>query len=231
MRSMLSQDIELTFESFFIEFSVAGRIAVSVMGPEDDKWLEDGRLSRASGRTEDRAIGGDFTPAKDAEAEIACDIRKDCLVLFLLVGVCGVHEEIADGILTNSRKSSREKTLGFCPEKFIGDARHYAGSIAVTGIRAGCSSVSHCAQKVASIRDDFVRCFALDMTDEADAACVSFILVAVEASGCREGLCPRLWIVLDMGLHLLSERRRRGRDQGWRKKSLATDYRNLVFHL
>src|SRR5258707_14404484 len=95
-------------------------------------------------RDQDRAIGGDRTPRKDAEVKLVCDRGKDRLLLCLLVWVVWFEEGIANGVSAGLRKETAEFTLGLTLEEVMGDAGQAAGTVTVSAVCSCGVSVGHC---------------------------------------------------------------------------------------
>jgi len=75
------EDVELPLEVFFVKMAALADMAVSIVRMENDERLANDGFGAAGGRSKDGAISGNFTPAKDSEAEVPGDVGKDGLML------------------------------------------------------------------------------------------------------------------------------------------------------
>lgn len=106
--SMLAENEELSLKVLLIERIVLAGGAGTIVGLEDDEGLQNARLLASCGRTQDGAICGDFTPAKNTKAKLIGECLKGLTVTRSLLGVVGVEKDVTDGILAGLRKSALE---------------------------------------------------------------------------------------------------------------------------
>lgn len=164
---MFSKDIELTLKVCCIEHSALRGTTVAIVRSKYDEGLEDCGLLTAGSRAENGPIGGNFSPSKYAESQVARDGGEDILIALKLNMVVGFEEYISNSILSGIRKDAAEIPLSLPLEEAVGDSSHNTGTVAVSAVSSCCASMGHGAEKRASIRHNFMTRFTLDMADEA----------------------------------------------------------------
>lgn len=113
------------------------------MGLEHDKRLEDLWLFAFRSRAEDRAVGGDFTPPENAEAEIDSEGLKRLAVGCRLAGIVGVEEDIADCVLACLWQLALKVSLSFAHEERMRDACHDTRTVTIASIGTCGASMRH----------------------------------------------------------------------------------------
>jgi hypothetical protein len=194
MGGMLTENIELAFKVTFVELCIVAVGTIAIVVRKNDKWLPDGWLTRASGGTEDGGIGWDGTPTEDGESKLVCNSGEDRFLLCLLVWVVWFEEDISDGVLAGLWEERAKFALCFALEEGVGNAGHDTSTVTIPAVCACSASVGHCTEKVASIGNNFVARFALDMAYETYPAGVSLVFWGVETLLGGEGRAPRVWI-------------------------------------
>lgn len=182
---------------FRVEGATLTLIAVAIVRTKNDERLKDDGLLAAGRGTEDRAVGGDLTPAEYSETEVTSDAREDALLLLKLYGVIRLEKDIADSVLAGLGESEAKIAFGLALEELVRDTGHNTRTISIPTISTGGTSVGHGAEELPSIGNDFVALGAFDVTDEANAARVFFKLIGVKTLASGKGACPRLRIALD----------------------------------
>ncbi len=151
MCRVLPEDIELAFEVLGVKRTAPGGVTLAVVRAKDDEWLEDGWLFTRCRGTKDGAIGGNLTPAENAEAQLGGDLGENSLLLLKADGVVRFEKDVSDRILADLRQFAANFALGLTLEEEVRDASHDTRAIAVTAVGTCGTAVGHRAEKLASI--------------------------------------------------------------------------------
>ena len=143
MRGVLAEDIELALEVLGIKRTTPAGITLTIVRTQDYKRLEDGRLLACSRGAQNGAIGGNLSPAEDAEAEVARELGKHRLLLLQADGVVRLEEKVTGRVLARGGQLAANFALSLALEELVWDARHDTGTVTVARVRAGRTTVGH----------------------------------------------------------------------------------------
>lgn len=143
MRRVLAEDIELTLEKLGVKRTAPGGVAFTIMRTEDHEGLKNRGLFTRGRGAQDGAIGGNLSPAEDAESQISGDLGENSLLLLEADGVVCLEEDVADSVLAGLGKLTADLAFGLPLEEGVGDAGHNTGAIAVAAVCAGGATMGH----------------------------------------------------------------------------------------
>lgn len=170
MGCVLSQNVQLALKVFSVEGPILRRGTVTVVRSKDDERLKDLRLIATCGRSQYRAISRHFTPAKNTETLAISDIGEGRLETLEQRRISFLEEDVANSILSHVWEDAPYISLRLSLKKEMRDACHDASTIAVAAVGTNSTAMSHGAEELTSVRDDFMVTLAFNMTDEADTA-------------------------------------------------------------
>ena len=131
MRSVLPEDIELTFEVLGVKRTAPGGVSLAIVRTKHDERLEDSGLLACSIGTEDGAVGGNLAPAEDSEAELGGNLGENGLLLMETDRVVRLEEDVSDAVLTRLGKLAADIPLSLTLEEEMGNASHDSSTIPI----------------------------------------------------------------------------------------------------
>lgn len=141
MRGRFPQNVELTQKVSLVKASMLAFIAVTKVVRENDKGLDNFRLFRLAGGTENGIVCRHITPAQHAETEGRGKLGK---VFLLLQGVLGREKHVAHSIVTRGGESGGKAVDRFTHKEIVRDTSHDSCTIAIASVCTGWEGLVDC---------------------------------------------------------------------------------------
>lgn len=132
---LLSKDVQLPLKFPLVKVAILTVLPRAVVLLKNEEWLENFGFLTFRSRTKDGVVGGDLSPTKNSKTErLGNGFESRLLLGVLFLG----EKDIADGIVTLSRKLGIEAEASLTNKEIVGNTSHDTSPVTVPGISTGC---------------------------------------------------------------------------------------------
>jgi hypothetical protein len=167
----LAQDVEAALE----------RGAIGDPRAAAHEHLADVGLHGARGRSQVRAVRGDFAPAEEALSLLGHDALDDGPDLLALHRIAGKEHESGAILARRGKRDAEGRAL--TTEERVGHLDEDAGPVTGVDLASARAAVQEVDERLEALADDGVRLEALDVDHESDTAGIVLVAGVVETLG------------------------------------------------